>query len=573
MKQSSTKSGLFRKLSIGLGLALAVSTVGVTGSNAATGPVRGGKVTVLIGDPMAQYCPSDNGGNGSLHTFRMVYEPLLEQTAGGKLVPYLAESVTTTDNKVWIIKVRPNIKYHDGTPLDAANVIANLTVQRGLGALIGSAAPTATLKGAFAGNILSVDAVDAMTVKVTLSVAQRDYAEVLYASGRNSMLATSQLKSATTCATVPVGTGPFMVQGVSTANETVFVKNPNYWRNAPDGKPLPYLDQITVKYVSEGSQRSTAVRTTKSTASQFSSSVGAKQVAAIKKDGKVKLYTSPAEYYTTLWFNTKIAPFNQKNCRIAAAYALDPVKTAKIGTKGLDTPLDGLFAKGSLMYVKSPYQFNLAKAKAAFELCKADLNVATVNVAIPAGTDSAAKDYAQLSVNQLKAAGFTAVVEQMLAAVQINRAFTVGDLQVNTLQIMEGKNTSAWNTTFLKSSTNPASSPAAAGLNAASAGLGTKFKLGIWPLLNLAKHSNASIDAALFAAQAATDNATMKTNLRAGVKIFQDEAYAVGGAALTYYYATSPNIKGIEDFRLLGGARTQLVSNWGFMWTTAYLTK
>jgi len=573
MKQSSTKSGLFRKLSIGLGLALAVSTVGVTGSNAATGPVRGGKVTVLIGDPMAQFCPSDNGGNGSLHTFRMVYEPLLEQTAGGKLVPYLAESVTTTDNKVWTIKVRPNIKYHDGTPLDAANVIANLTVQRGLGALIGSAAPTATLKGAFAGNILSVDAVDAMTVKITLSVAQRDYAEVLYASGRNSMLATSQLKSATTCATVPVGTGPFMVQGVSTANETVFVKNPTYWRNAPDGKPLPYLDQITVKYVSEGSQRSTAVRTTKSTASQFSSSVGAKQVAAIKKDGKVKLYTSPAEYYTTLWFNTKIAPFNQKNCRIAAAYALDPVKTAKIGTKGLDTPLDGLFAKGSLMYVKSPYQHDLAKAKAAFALCKADLNVATVNVSIPAGTDSAAKDYAQLSVNQLKAAGFEAVVEQMLAAVQINRAFTVGDLQVNTLQIMEGKNTSAWNTTFLKSSTNPASSPAAAGLNAASAGLGTKFKLGIWPLLNLAKHSNASIDAALFAAQAATDNATMKTQLRAGVKIFQDEAYAVGGAALTYYYATSPNIKGIEDFRLLGGARTQLVSNWGFMWTTAYLTK
>jgi ABC-type transport system substrate-binding protein len=576
MKQASTKSGLFRKLSIGLGLALAVSTVGVTGSSAATGPVRGGKVTVLIGDPMAQYCPSDNGGNGSLHTFRMVYEPLLEQTAGGKLVPYLAESVTSTDNKVWTIKIRPNIKYHDGTSLDAANVIANLTVQRGLGALIGSKAPTATLKGAFAGNILSVDAVDAMTVKVTLSVAQSDYPEVLYASGRNSMLATSQLMSGTTCATVPVGTGPFMVKGASTANETVFVKFPSYWRNAPDGKPLPYLDQITVKYVSEGSQRSTAVRTTKSTASSFTSSTGAKQVAALKKDGKVKIFTSPAEYYTTAWFNTQIAPFNQKNCRVAAAYALDPVKTAKIGTKGLDTPLDGLFAKGSLMYVKSPYSFNLAKAKEAFALCKADLKVATVSVAIPAGVDSAAKDYAQLSVNQLKAAGFDATVEQMLAADQIARAFAYpGTLQVNTLQIMEGKNTSAWNTTFLKSSTNPPGSPAQAALDAAVPGglIGTKFKAGIWPLLNLAKHSNASIDAALFAAQAATDNATMKAKLREGVKIFQDEAYAVGGAALTYYYATSPNIKGIEDFRLLGGARTQLVSNWGFMWTTAYLTK
>ena len=576
MKKASTKSGLFRKLSIGLGLALAVSTVGVTGSSAATGPVRGGNVTVLIGDPMNQYCPNDNGGNGSLHTFRMVYEPLLEQTAGGKLVPYLAESVTTTDNKVWIIKVRPGIVFSDGEKLDAANVIKNLTVQRGLGALLGSKAKQATLKGAFAGNILNVEPVDAMTVKITLSVAQRDWAETLYASGRNSMLGTAQLMSGTTCSSVPIGTGPFKVEGTSTANETVFVKNPLYWRNAPDGKALPYLDKITVKYVSEAAQRSTAVRTTKSTATAFTSSTGAKQVAAIKKDGKVKLYTSPAEYYTTLWFNTKIAPFNQKNCRVAAAYALDPVKTAKIGTKGLDTPLDGLFAKGSLMYVKSPYQFNLAKAKAAFALCKADLAVAKVSVAIPAGVDSAAKDYAQLSVNQLKAAGFDATVEQMLAADQIARAFgSPGTLQVNTLQIMEGKNTSAWNTTFLKSSTNPPGSLAAAALDAAVPGglIGTQFKAGIWPLLNLAKHSNTAIDAALFAAQAATDNATMKAKLREGVKLFQDEAYAVGGSALTYYYATSPNIKGIEDFRLLGGARTQLVSNWGFMWTTAYLTK
>ena len=53
----------------------------------------------------------------------------------------------------------------------------------------------------------------------------------------------------------------------------------------------------------------------------------------------------------------------------------------------------------------------------------------------------------------------------------------------------------------------------------------------------------------------------------------QDEALALGGSALTYYYVTSPKIKGIEDFRLLEGAKTQKVSNWGFMWTTAYLTK
>ena len=38
MNQTSTKSGLFRKLSIGLGLALAVSTVGVSASSAKSVP-------------------------------------------------------------------------------------------------------------------------------------------------------------------------------------------------------------------------------------------------------------------------------------------------------------------------------------------------------------------------------------------------------------------------------------------------------------------------------------------------------------------------------------------------------
>ena len=74
-------------------------------------------------------------------------------------------------------------------------------------------------------------------------------------------------------------------------------------------------------------------------------------------------------------------------------------------------------------------------------------------------------------------------------------------------------------------------------------------------------------------AQAATDDATMNKKLKEGVKLIQDEALALGGSALTYYYPVSPKIKGIEDYRLIEGAKIQTVSNWGFMWTTAYLTK
>jgi len=566
---------------IGLGLALAVSVIAVPTGNAAKVQVSksGGEATMLISDPMAQYCPSDDGGNGSLHTFRMVYEPLLEQTAGGKLVPYLATSVTSTDNRVWTIKLRTGIKFHDGTDFNADAVYMNMMVQRNLGALLGLKI-AANLKGGFSGNVLDVSKVDATTVRVTLFKAQRDWPESLYASGRNSMLAPSQLKG-TTCSTVPVGTGPFKISGASTTAQTVFVKNENYWRKDAAGEQLPYLNKITVKYVVESSQRSVAVRANKSTATGFSSSVGSKQVAAIQKNGKLRVLKTPAEYFTTLWLNSSIAPFNNKNCRIAAAYAADPVKTAKIGTRGLDTPLTGLFAKGSKMYVKSPYSFNLVQARKFFGLCKSELKETSVKVEIPAGVDSASKDYVQLSANQLKAAGFDATVAQMLTAVQIKRAFSDNNLQVNTLQVMEGLNTSYWNTTFLKSSTAATGSPLKASLDKAvpsvpalgGLGLGTGYSIAIWPLLNLTKHKIAAIDTAFFDAQGAANDATMKAKLREGVKIVQDEALAIGNSALTYYYVTSPNIKGIEDYRLLTGARPQLVSNWGFMWTTAYLSK
>ena len=168
----------------------------------------------------------------------------------------------------------------------------------------------------------------------------------------------------------------------------------------------------------------------------------------------------------------------------------------------------------------------------------------------------------------------------MLTAVQIDRAFSLNNLQVNTLQVMEGTTTSGWNTTFLKSSTAAADTPLTGILNKAlpsvpgvGIGLGTLYSARIWPLLNLTKHKNPAITQAFFDAQAATDDATMNTKLKEGVKLVQDEALAIGGSALTYYYVTSPKIKGIEDFRLLEGAKTQKVSNWGFMWTTAYLTK
>jgi peptide/nickel transport system substrate-binding protein len=75
------------------------------------------------------------------------------------------------------------------------------------------------------------------------------------------MRSPAQFASSTTCASSPVGTGPFKFVSY-TSDELIVAKNASYWRTDPNTKAkLPYLDKITFKNVKEGSQRAAAVRT------------------------------------------------------------------------------------------------------------------------------------------------------------------------------------------------------------------------------------------------------------------------------------------------------------------------
>ena len=120
MNQTSTKSGLFRKAMIGLGLALAVSSVGVSSSSAAKVAVdtkSGGDITVVQWDQLQARCYG-NPGNGAQAIMKTVFEGLFEQRTDGKIVPFLAESYSSSaDFKTWTVKIRKGIKYHDGEQL------------------------------------------------------------------------------------------------------------------------------------------------------------------------------------------------------------------------------------------------------------------------------------------------------------------------------------------------------------------------------------------------------------------------------------------------------------------------
>jgi peptide/nickel transport system substrate-binding protein len=87
-------------------------------------------VWVQNAEPLSLYCADETDGE-SLRACEQVFDPLLSYKVGGVAVePNLAESYEgNTDATEWTVKLRPNLKFSDDTPLTAKDVVATFAVQ------------------------------------------------------------------------------------------------------------------------------------------------------------------------------------------------------------------------------------------------------------------------------------------------------------------------------------------------------------------------------------------------------------------------------------------------------------
>ena len=101
-----------------------------TSAGSGSGPKAGGSVTVEEAGLDTQFDPA----LAFISTFtdgpemEALYGPgLLYQNAKTGAVEYgFAKSMTSTDNKVWTMTLRSGLKFSDGTPFNAAAVVANV---------------------------------------------------------------------------------------------------------------------------------------------------------------------------------------------------------------------------------------------------------------------------------------------------------------------------------------------------------------------------------------------------------------------------------------------------------------
>jgi peptide/nickel transport system substrate-binding protein len=238
-----SRRDMMRVLAAGGMLATGVTGMlaGATSAFADT-PKKGGKIRAAYeSSSTADTLDPAKGSTGADYIrFFMFYSGLAQFDASLTPQPALAESFTTSDAKVWTLKLRKGVTFHDGKALAPADVVYSLMRHKN--------PATASKVKSVADQFDEVKASGPDEVQITLSSPNADLPAIL---------ATPQLviiKDGTRDFSTAVGTGPYKVKTFKPGVSTVGTRNDNYWR---PGKP--YLDEVELIGIGDDSARVNAL--------------------------------------------------------------------------------------------------------------------------------------------------------------------------------------------------------------------------------------------------------------------------------------------------------------------------
>jgi len=192
-----------------------------------------GHVNVIYWQAPSILNPYLSTGTKDVESSSLVLEPLIRFNEKGEMVPFLAAEVPTVANggfsadfKTITYKLRPGVKWSDGTPFTASDVLFTYEYCTGI-------------KGCAKTNIFApvdkVVAVDQNTIRITFKAA-KPYPYDVFGGASTPILQRAQFKDclgdkAPSCSKEnfnPVGTGPFMVKEFRPNDVIQYVANPNY---------------------------------------------------------------------------------------------------------------------------------------------------------------------------------------------------------------------------------------------------------------------------------------------------------------------------------------------------------
>jgi peptide/nickel transport system substrate-binding protein len=224
-----------------------------------------------------------------------LFEQLVKMNAEtGQPEMVLADSIEPNpDATEWTITLKPNITFHDGSPLTSADVLFSLKrIQDNNLAGLATMGPI---------DLANATIVDDLTLTIPFTAP---YA--IFVEGLSDIFATRIVPEGYDPAN-PIGTGPFKYESFTPGQESVFVRNDNYWQDGP------HLDKLVITDFADETAQINALQSGEvDLINQLSSA----SVATVKSGGG-EIVVSETRGFVPLTMRVDTEPFSDVRVRQA----------------------------------------------------------------------------------------------------------------------------------------------------------------------------------------------------------------------------------------------------------------
>jgi peptide/nickel transport system substrate-binding protein len=350
-----------RLLQLGTGIGMSLPLLGMFGTASALASSKAGARvkaggTLRVGSlkPAVAVDPVTSATQATLGATSITGEYLVYVSPEtGQLKPEIATAWKTPDGKgaTWVFTIRQGVKFHDGSPLTADDVVA--TFQRLCDPAVGSAA-LSVLKGLLVPASITKTGDFEVTMKpvapspsLPFLIGSPMYQGVILPKG---YVVGSYEK------TFP-GTGPYKLTSYVSGTSATFTRNAAYW-----GGPPPLDGVVMTFYADSASQIQALQGGTVDLIQQF----GYQEGQGLIKSKQFTIFTTKSSVHRELPMRVDVPPFNDKNVRTALALTLNRPSIIQTLFGGQAVPgNDSPIAPSQAVYPKSVPQRkqDLAKAK------------------------------------------------------------------------------------------------------------------------------------------------------------------------------------------------------------------
>ena len=306
-------------------------------------------LTVMQSEAPRSMDPADQTATFTQVVLAPMYEGLVGRNSDLAIVPLLATEWAPDDTGlVWTFQLRDGVTFHDGTPLDAAAVVASferlLDPARGLAAA-----------GRVAAVLESVEAVDDMTVSFTLIQPYAGFIDLLATAVGYIVSPTAD--AAGTLGTNAVGTGPFSFVEWQSGEHVTQTANPDYWGE------MPTLEGLEFTWTSEPSVLSMAAQTGEADVVNPLPPIFAQTVEA---DPNLTLIDQPGSAMFWVSLNVLDEPLDHVAARQALNFATDRDALVSALRRGYAVAANSPLAPTNPAWDASldPYPYDLDRARA-----------------------------------------------------------------------------------------------------------------------------------------------------------------------------------------------------------------